>query len=190
MSRGGDWGSALARKLEAEGKIPARSTKRKPRGTLRERISATDAAARIIAGFGVADDENPFGPELPANVLCEYTLYGAPRTKKNSLRRVYAKGRTLSLSSKAFETYEKNCLEQLREEQIASPIDFPVNLRAVVYRKQASGDLIGYLQGVCDILQKAGVLVDDKWIVSFDGCRLSKDAMNPRVELVLERIAP
>jgi hypothetical protein len=68
------------------------------------------------------------------------------------------------------------------------PIDYPVNCRALFYRQALVGDANGYYQAVADFLQDIGVLVNDKWIVQWDGSRLLKDKDNPRIEVELTRI--
>jgi len=42
------------------------------------------------------------------------------------------------------------------------------------------------MQAVADALEHAGVVVNDRLIVSWDGSRLSKDAVRRRVELEVE----
>ena len=65
------------------------------------------------------------------------------------------------------------------------PIARPVNCAALFYRDALRGDAVGFYQGLADVLEKAGIVENDKFIVSWDGSRLRKDAARPRVELVL-----
>ena len=45
-------------------------------------------------------------------------------------------------------------------------------------------DLVNLLQCSSDIIEKAGVIKNDKYIESYDGSRImGKDATNPRVEI-------
>lgn len=157
------WGDDLKAKLEREGKfgLGVDKPKRKRRGTLAERCQRAHGE--------------------PGEVVFSFVLFGAPRTKKNHIE-------AYGVQSKAYRAYAKLALAQFTA--LVPPIDFPVNLRAIVYRKTASGDLIGYLQGTCDILEEAGIVTNDDWIRGFDGSRPAKDADNPRVELQLERLAP
>ncbi len=126
-------------------------------------------------------------PALPFVGPWTCTILGPPRTKKNHGRRVQVRGRTLTMPSLAFVEWENLALPQIAVQCAARPprIGQPVNLRAIVYRETAVGDLVGYLQAIADVLEKACAVVDDKWIVSFDGSRLRKDADRPRVEIVL-----
>lgn len=82
------------------------------------------------------------------------------------------------------------------------PIREPVNCMAIFYRQKNIGDAVGFYQALADLLEicqdckqkkrkcqcyqfGARVLDDDKWIVSWDGSRLSKDKDNPRIEVLL-----
>lgn len=65
----------------------------------------------------------------------------------------------------------------------------PYNCAAVIYRDADRGDTVGYMQGLADLLEKRGVLVDDKHIRTWDGTRLEIDPKNPRVELTLTPLA-
>jgi Holliday junction resolvase RusA-like endonuclease len=45
-------------------------------------------------------------------------------------------------------------------------------------------DLLGLLQATCDILQKAQIIINDRYIKDFDGSRIMGiDPMNPRAEI-------
>ena len=61
----------------------------------------------------------------------------------------------------------------------------PVNCAAVFYRDAHRGDAVGYYQALGDALEAAGVVSNDKWLVSWDGSRLRKDADRPRICVVL-----
>jgi Holliday junction resolvase RusA-like endonuclease len=127
-----------------------------------------------------------------------FTIEGAPRTKKNSLRRIRRGIRTFTVSSEAHEAWEKSAVLQLQarhhKEAAASllhlgypgqPCAVPVNLCATIYRVKDVGDLGNYLAAICDALEKAGVVENDRLIGGFDGSRLLTDAKRPRVEIAL-----
>lgn len=78
------------------------------------------------------------------------------------------------------------------------PIRQPVAVSARFFRDRFSGDLCGYLQALGDYLQAprphktkpgklsrdgAGIIGDDAQIVSWDGSRLLKDSVRPRIEV-------
>jgi Holliday junction resolvase RusA-like endonuclease len=180
-----DWGSQLKRKLEAEGKLPA-PKKRAPRGTLAERVADEHLRRNDRRGVidRVEDDNWPRPLEFFAVVAV------APRTKKNHGRRLRRGKYTFNLPSEAFEAFEEAFLEKFTMPEGAHMIDFPVNARVIFFRDALRGDAVGYYQAIADVLQKARVVEDDKWIVSWDGSRLELDRKNPRLEIVLERVQP
>lgn len=113
-------------------------------------------------------------------------LEGAPRTKKNSPDIIRVRGRRMVIPSRAFRAYEEACLWQLRLWR-REPIDGWVACAAVFYRDCDVGDLNNFTSALADILEKAGVLTNDRLIRSWDGSRLAKDAERPRVEVLLSR---
>jgi hypothetical protein len=120
-----------------------------------------------------------------------FTLYGKPRTKKNSGRIVPRGRRHVILPSEAWQEWCDAVAPKLRA-LLASigrvPIDYPVNCAALFYRDADRGDAVGFYQGLADLLEHGRAVVDDKYIVSWDGSRLLKDSARPRVELVLTPI--
>ena len=118
------------------------------------------------------------------------TLYGEPRTKKNSARilRTHS-GAPFVAPSKAFEDYQTACLWQIR----APPVPFSarLNVRCVYYMKTARRvDLANLIEATTDILVKARVLEDDnsKIVAGHDGSRVELDRKNPRVEIEIEEM--
>ena len=77
------------------------------------------------------------------------------------------------------------------------PIAGLVNCQALIYRDRNTGDLLGYEEALADWLQApkirdgkmvrqgAGIILDDRQIVQWDGSRLLKDAADPRIEVTL-----
>lgn len=121
-------------------------------------------------------------------VIIELTIPGAPRTKKNHGRVVMRGGRKLHLPSEAYSDYRARVLPLLKQWQTAClkrPLAIALNCAATFYRDADRGDAVGYYQGLADLLQEAGIVQDDKFIVSWDGSRLARDASRPRVELAL-----
>lgn len=119
-------------------------------------------------------------------------IMGPPRTKKTSNRVVTRKrdGRKFVLPSAANVNWTFSAVCQLRTQSVVPPqLDIPLNLCALIYREKNIGDTIGFLQAICDALETAGIVKNDKWIVSFDGSRPLKDKDNPRVEIELTPLA-
>lgn len=114
-----------------------------------------------------------------------FTVLGPPRTKKNHGRIVKVRGRPIMLPSKQYEEFEKAFVLQVRGRVAGAPLEQPVNCAAVFYRDANRGDAVGYYQALADAMEKAGVVRNDSFIVSWDGSRMDKDAANPRIEITL-----
>ena len=118
------------------------------------------------------------------------TLYGDPRTKKNSARILQERGgRRFVAPSAAFEDYQTSCLWQICAPP--EPISARVNVRCVYYMKTARRvDLANLIEATTDILVKARVLEDDnsKIVAAHDGSRVEIDRRNPRVEIKIEEM--
>jgi len=132
-----------------------------------------------------------------------FVVEGAPRTKKNSQRIARVKGRPILLQSRQHDAWAEAAILQLRSQypravrivevdrargvvtQGYGPIRSPLNLRALIYRDRSVGDLGNYLAAVCDALERAGVVENDRLIGGFDGSRLLVDRERPRVEIEL-----
>lgn len=120
----------------------------------------------------------------------EFTLYGAPRTKKNSQRMIRAGGRIIPIPSKQYKDYEADCLRQIGGE-LRRKIHYPVNLKAVYYMPtRRRVDLVNLIEATCDILVVAGVLEDDNCqiVSSHDGSSVQYDKDNPRTEITITEL--
>ena len=129
-------------------------------------------------------------------VTPKFTLFGAPRTKKNHGQRLKRGNRVFNVASDAHERWvwiAKKSLpvvrQQLLDAGLVLPITAPLNAVALIYREAWTGDAVGYYQAIADWLQKIGIIENDRQIRSWDGTRLRKDADLPRVEIVLEEVA-
>jgi Holliday junction resolvase RusA-like endonuclease len=118
------------------------------------------------------------------------TLYGEPRTKKNSARILRSRsGGRFVAPSKAYVDYETDCLRQINRPR--SPISARVNVRCVYYMKTARRvDLANLIEATTDILVKARVLEDDncRIVAAHDGSRVDYDKKKPRVEIWIEEM--
>lgn len=126
----------------------------------------------------------PALPIQPAGMAWRFEILGAPATKKNSKRAFVNEttGAAFIANGETSRAWEKSAVWNLISQwHRAGAINQPVRMSATIYRKRATGDLLNYLAAVSDALEKAGVVTNDRWIVSLDGCRLDKDASNPRV---------
>lgn len=124
------------------------------------------------------------------SVTIQFTVWGSPRTKKTS-NQVVTRGRVRVLPSKAWTTWVKTApilRGTNRDEpviQVFSVADELYNICAIFYRDARRGDAVGYYQRLADLLEKRGVISNDKFFVSWDGSRLEIDRKYPRVEIVL-----
>jgi hypothetical protein len=137
-------------------------------------------------------------------MICRLTIASsAPRTKKTSNRIIRipgkngSKGFTKVLPSKAFCDWQDAALKEviqtkftLMRRGVHLPITCGVQIRALVFREAAIGDAVGFYQAIGDFLQEAGILANDRQIVHFDGSRLLKDALRPRVEIEIFQVEP
>ena len=119
-----------------------------------------------------------------------FTLRVPPRTKKNHGRRVRRGGKTFTIPSEAYETYELDCLRTLPGKYRVG-IAVPVNVKAIYHCDAARRvDLNGLNQALHDMLVKAGVLSEDSAInpavvCGTDGSRVMVDRRDPRTEITI-----
>ena len=126
-----------------------------------------------------------------------FTILGPPATKKTSQRIVRNKrtGRMWVRPSERTDDWTASAVAQLRVAFAKwargwvgghGAVDVPVNVRALIYRARNAGDAVNFYQAIADALEAAGVVENDRLIVSWDGSRLLLDRKNPRVELTLD----
>lgn len=119
-----------------------------------------------------------------------------PRTKKNHSRIIPGMRHPILLPSKAYKDWEKGCIRSLtpvlyemRQQGLLGLTDF-VNCEAKIYRDRNVGDTNGYTQAIGDMLEKVGIIANDRQIESWDGTERLKDAALPRLELVITFLRP
>lgn len=116
--------------------------------------------------------------------VIDITLKGRPATKKNSGRIVFKNGKRIIIPSEAYKNYEDACMWQLAGKKLHISGVIVVECKYYLPNKRSWPDLIGLLQATSDILTKAGVIDDDKWICSYgDSCIAGIDKDNPRAEI-------
>ena len=124
---------------------------------------------------------------------------GETIAKKNSQRIVkfgrHDRAKRSIRPSAAYDRWEKNALEHLQWIKPPRISDYPVQLYLFFFRKTNSKfDLSNMIEGVQDVLQKAGIIDDDSMIhvipvIEFRpgiGYGWAKDKKNPRVEICIE----
>lgn len=116
--------------------------------------------------------------------VIDITLKGRPATKKNSGRIISKSGKPIIIPSEAYMNYEESCLWQLAGKKLHISGIVVVECKYYLPNKRSWPDLIGLLQATSDILTKAGVIDDDKWICSYgESCIAGIDKDNPRAEI-------
>lgn len=143
-----------------------------------------------------------------------FVIHGTPRSKKNSPRivnigpmcRACGKrgGFPKVLPSLAYEEWEAAAVREcmtikaaLRAAGIELPIAAPIHVEALFYllptkdgRMRADCPDVSNLQeAVGDMLETAGIILNDRQIEDWDGTRRRLDAANPRVEIFIEILA-
>lgn len=110
---------------------------------------------------------------------------GQPITKKNSQVVRCIQGKPIVLASKAYRKYEKEAIKIIQSS--SSPgktFAGPINVKVLYWLKnRRRPDLTNLLQATADILEKAGVIDDDRNIVSWDGSRIAGVSSMPRAEI-------
>jgi hypothetical protein len=138
-----------------------------------------------------------------------FTILGSPRTKKTSNRVVPVGHFHRVLPSLAFVEWFNSSMRsvpiitsKLQAAGVSLPILGDVHVKAMFYRDADRGDLLGYEQALADFLQApryrgakrvrdgAGIIDDDRQIISWDGTRMGKDAASPRIEVEVTLIGP
>lgn len=116
--------------------------------------------------------------------VIDITLKGRPTTKKNSGRIISRNGKPIIIPSEAYKNYEDACMWQLAGKKLHVSGIIVVECKYYLPNKRSWPDLIGLLQATSDILTKAKVIDDDKWICSYgDSCIAGIDKDNPRAEI-------
>lgn len=117
----------------------------------------------------------------------KFTISGRPVTKKNNL--TVAKGGKI-LPSFAYRKWEPHAIRELEHQWGGKPsINRPVLVRVKYWMQNKQGwpDLIGLLQATCDVLERSGIVENDRLVVSFSqDTRIEGiDMLNSRTEIEL-----
>ena len=116
--------------------------------------------------------------------MIDITLKGRPAAKKNSGRIISRNGKPIIIPSEAYKNYEDACMWQLAGKKLHISGIIVVECKYYLPNKRSWPDLIGLLQATSDILTKAKVIDDDKWICSYgNSCIAGIDKDNPRAEI-------
>jgi len=113
---------------------------------------------------------------------------GQPFTKKNSTVVRCLNGKPMVLPSKAYRAYEKHAIRLLKAEA-GQTFSGPIAVRVLYWLKDnRRPDLTNLLQATADILEKSGVIANDRNIVSWDGSRIAGvSRIMPRAEIEIRQ---
>jgi Holliday junction resolvase RusA-like endonuclease len=119
-------------------------------------------------------------------VKVRLSIIGQLPRKSNSRRLVTNKGtgRAMFIKSKEALQYEKDFEQQVRQKDRVG-MDGKLALRCIIYYRSNRSDLSDEL--LCDMLEKAGVISNDRWIFYKEQGKVI-DKENPRVELTIEQM--
>jgi len=110
---------------------------------------------------------------------------GRPVTKKNSIMARCVNGKPVIFQSKAYRDFEKTALQSLADYQ-GPRFTGPVQVKATYWlADNRHPDLNNLMAATADILEKAGIIRNDRDIISWDGSRILGVSHNPRTEIVI-----
>jgi Holliday junction resolvase RusA-like endonuclease len=105
---------------------------------------------------------------------------GQPATKKNSQVARCVNGKPVVIQSKFYRAYEKvalNALLGFRGPRFSGPVEVTVHYWLKDNRRP---DLNNLMAATADILEKAGLIHNDRDIISWDGSRIVGVSPHPR----------
>ncbi len=127
--------------------------------------------------------------------MIKFTILGNPISSKNSIRSGITKaGRNYTYVKSNIKDYRDNALVQLNEQRLTIygmpilPITEFVQASFIFYCKDArKRDLVNLIQCPCDLLQQAGIILNDYLIINLDGSKIAGiDKDNPRTEIFIK----
>lgn len=121
----------------------------------------------------------------------EIILPGRPITKKNSQQIIINRrtGKPQVVQSEQYLRYETECLWRLKQYRGPRFRGEKLHVKCKYYMpdRRSWPDLIGLMQASWDILEKSGIIDNDRNIVNPDGSRImGVDRENPRAEIFIE----
>ena len=117
-----------------------------------------------------------------------FTIYGEPRTKKNSSRIIKVGNYRKIIPSKQYLAYEEDFIYQAINMRVNKKIAYKANIACIYYMKtHRNVDLTNLLSATMDCLVTSGVIEDDNCNIAYshDGSYVDYDKENPRVEITI-----
>ncbi len=134
--------------------------------------------------------------------MIELTIWGQTPPKKSGMKIIVNKktGRPMIIQKETYTTWAKDAVTQIKNHLMDTHGTLPywtspVRVKAVIYRHtKRKADLINVLQSICDVLEEAGVILNDFQVKDLDGSRLylgtPKDRARAEVEISLTTTDP
>lgn len=147
----------------------------------------------------MANCNQKFEDMLDGELIVEFEIPGRPSTKKTSQQIVFVTNKKTGdkiprvLPSKLYAKYEKRAKEPCYEAwkyKGHEPLDFGIGIVLKIYlNSYIIGDETGYQQAVGDIIEKHGIIANDKYIhwMSDDTHMIHIDKFNPRAVIQIYR---
>jgi len=121
-------------------------------------------------------------------MIAVLVITGQPATKKNSQLLRCVRGKPVVVQSKLYRQYEKSALLQLKDYK-GPRFSGPVSVTAKYWLKDnRRPDLNNLMAATADILEKSGIITNDRNIVSWDGSRIMGVSPNPRAEITIKAL--
>lgn len=119
--------------------------------------------------------------------MAHLVIPGQPTSKKNNLVVRCVNGKPVVIQSKAYRQFEKQALKTLLVYKNAR-FTGPVQVTAHYWLKnRRRPDLNNLMAATADLLEKAGVISNDRDIVSWDGSCIMGISSNPRTEILIRK---
>jgi Holliday junction resolvase RusA-like endonuclease len=127
----------------------------------------------------------------------KFTISGRPITKKAHQRIVYNKntGRRYVIQSKYYIKFEQRAMFELLAQKPKRTITGQVDICVKYWMpdKRSYPDLTGLIQATGDVLQKSGIISNDKnirrWGIGYEHSKIMGiDRKNPRQEITLKEV--
>jgi len=122
-------------------------------------------------------------------VMAQLTIPGRPVPKKNSMVVRCINGKPVVVQSRTYRDYEKQALRSLadyRGPRFSGPVEVTAGYWLADHRRP---DLNNLMAATADILEKAGIIRNDRDIISWDGSRIMGVSPTPRTDITLRSAA-
>lgn len=118
-----------------------------------------------------------------------FVIQGEERSLKNSRIITRSGNRPRLIKSSAYRSWERAAILQLNTQWHEEPLEGPLWISVISYfSTRRMLDLDNMLAGAFDVLERAGIIENDRQVESVDGSRKALDRENPRVEIEIQEM--